>query len=299
MSSSADALRVPHADDADAIAALFAGSRSLDAREVRSWFANPSFDPTSDFRVVERDGEVIAYADVHPEVDRLTVDWIADDEAAGHVLLDWAEDRARAEAIERVVTWAWPGSDVIESVVEARSFAPFRASLEMQVPLDDSTPAPAWPAGVNVRTVRSGEEREVHAVGEEAFADGNDFRPTPFEEWTAWWDDGRKRLDLWFAAEADGSLAGVALCELERAGAPCLGWVETLAVRRSWRRRGLGRGLLLHSFRAFRGLGRTAVGLSVDSENPTGAVRLYESVGMRLVSRRVLYEKRLSGASAL
>ena len=56
--------------------------------------------------------------------------------------------------------------------------------------------------------------------------------------------------------------------------------------------------LLLHSFRELRRTG-AAVGLSVDSENPTGAVRLYESVGMRPVSRRVLYEKRLSGASAL
>ena len=62
---------------------------------------------------------------------------------------------------------------------------------------------------------------------------------------------------------------------------------------------GLGRALLFHSFRELRRLGRTAVGLSVDSENPTGAVRLYESVGMRPVSRRVLYEKQLSGASAL
>ena len=30
-----------------------------------------------------------------------------------------------------------------------------------------------------------------------------------------------------------------------------------------------------------------------------GRLRLYESVGMRPVSRRVLYERRLSGASAL
>lgn len=299
MSSLAEHLRVPLADDAEAIAALFAGGRSLDAREIRSWFGNPSFDPANDFRILERGGDVVGYADVHRAVDRLTVDWIAADAAAGHALLDWAEDRARAEAIERVVTSAWPGSNVIESVVEARAFTPFRASLELQAPLDDATPEPVWPDGVRVRSARSGEEREVHALGEEAFADANDFRPTPFEEWTAWWDDERKRLDLWFAAEADGSLAGVALCELERAGSPGLGWLETLAVRRSWRRRGLGRALLFHSFRELRRLGRTAVGLSVDSENPTGAVRLYESVGMRPVSRRALYEKQLSGASAL
>jgi ribosomal protein S18 acetylase RimI-like enzyme len=56
--------------------------------------------------------------------------------------------------------------------------------------------------------------------------------------------------------------------------------------------------LLLHSFRSLRRLGCTAVGLSVQADNPTGAVRLYESVGMRRVSERVIYEKRLSGAPA-
>jgi len=299
MTLSADGLRAPRADDAEAIAALFAGSRSLDAREVRSWFANPSFDPTNDFRVLERDGHVVGYADVHAEADRLSVDWIAGDEDAGHVLLDWAEERARAEGMGRLVAWAWPGSDVNENVARSRGFTPVRSSLEMQVPLDDATPEPAWPEGVSIRTVRNGEEHEVHALGEEAFAGGNDFRPTPFEEWAAWWHDERKRLDLWFAAEADGAIVGVALCEAERTGTRGLGWLETLAVRRSWRRRGLGRALLFHSFRELRALGRTAVGLSVAAENPTGAVRLYESVGMRPVSRRVLYEKRLLDASAL
>ena len=43
--------------------------------------------------------------------------------------------------------------------------------------------------------------------------------------------------------------------------------------------------------------GRRA-GLSVQADNPTGAVRLYESVGMRPVSRRTIYEKRLDRASA-
>jgi ribosomal protein S18 acetylase RimI-like enzyme len=85
----------------------------------------------------------------------------------------------------------------------------------------------------------------------------------------------------------------VAVCEPERIGEPGLGWVESLAVRRAWRRRGLGRALLLHAFRAFHGRGSTAAGLSVDAENPTGALRLYESVGMRAVQTRVIYEKPL------
>ena len=139
--------------------------------------------------------------------------------------------------------------------------------------------------------MHEGEERAVHALVEEAFADLSDFRPTPYEDWAFWWND-RKRLDLWFAARADaGELVGVSLCEPQRAG---LGWIETLAVRRSRRRRGLGKALLLHSFGEFARAAGPPPALSVDSENATGAVRLYESVGMRPVSERVLHEKRLS-----
>jgi len=210
------------------------------------------------------------------------------------VLLDWADERARAQGIGHLVTSAWEGGDVRNAVLRAHGYTPYRNSLEMQMPLDDSTPEPSWPAGVDVRTVRAHEEREVHALLDEVFADQHDFAPTPFEEWAAWWDGDRKRLDLWFAAEGDGALAGVALLEAEHAGSPGLGWVESLGVRRSWRGQGLGRALLLHSFRALRGLGRTAVGLSVQEHNPTGAVRLYESVGMSTVRVRVRYEKHLT-----
>lgn len=298
MSSSPEQLRAPTAGDAEAIAALFAGRRSVDADEVRSWFANPTFDVAKDFRVLERNGSIVGYVDVHREVDRMSVDWTARDARVSDALLDWAEERARAAGADQLVAHEWPNSEDLGVVLRERGFAPFRASLEMQVPLDDATPEPVWPAGIEVRTVRAGEEREVHAMLEEAFADTYDFRPTPFEEWAAWWGGGRKRLALWFAADAGGELAGLALCDYERAGAPGLGWVESLAVRRGRRRHGLGKALLLHSFRELARLGRTAAGLSVQADNPTGAVRLYESVGMRPVSRRTVYEKRLDRTSA-
>jgi ribosomal protein S18 acetylase RimI-like enzyme len=286
-----DGLRPPIVDDADAIAALYAGSRALDAREVRTWFANPSFDPSNDFRVVVRGGTVLGYADVQAETDRLSVDFMTADAGAGRELLDWAEERARAYGIELLRAWAWPDADVLPVLLRERGFSPFRKSLELQVPLDDAVPDPVWPNGVSVGTVHDGEERDVHALVEEAFADLSDFRPTPYEDWAFSWND-RKRLDLWFAARADaGELVGIALCEPQRAD---LGWIETLAVRRSWRHRGLGKALLLHSFGELARGGRTTAALSVDSENATGAVRLYESVGMRPVSERVLHEKRLS-----
>jgi mycothiol synthase len=297
MSSSPERLRIPIDADAEAIAALYAGRRSIDADEVRTWFRNPTFDLLSDFRVVERHGAIVGYADAQFEGERLWVDWTAQDASAGHGLLDWAMDRAREMGAARLRCWAWEPDGELVDVVRGRGFEPARTSLELEVELRDPIPEPVWPQDVAVRAVLEGEEPGIHALIEEAFADTNDFRPTPYDEWAAWaLVPNRLDRDLWFAALQDGEIVAVAVCEHQRGGEPGLGWVETLAVRRAWRRRGLGTALLLHAFGELRARGRTAVGLSVDAENPTGAVRVYESVGMRPVRTRVLYEKRLPAA---
>ena len=69
--------------------------------------------------------------------------------------------------------------------------------------------------------------------------------------------------------------------------------MRVLGVRRPWRRRGLGRALLLEAFARFRERGCHAAALGVDGENTTGAVRLYESVGMRVAHRADVYERRI------
>ena len=84
-------------------------------------------------------------------------------------------------------------------------------------------------------------------------------------------------------------VAGAALCFGDRH----LGWVLDLAVGSLSRKRGLGLALLQSGFRALYLGGHTHVGLEVDSENETGATRLYERAGMRITRRYATYEKRL------
>ena len=79
--------------------------------------------------------------------------------------------------------------------------------------------------------------------------------------------------------------SGVSLCDLD----PDEGWVGVLGVRRPWRRRGLARALLYESFREIRERGKPRAKLGVDAANPTGATRLYESAGMRVLNESVLY----------
>jgi mycothiol synthase len=81
----------------------------------------------------------------------------------------------------------------------------------------------------------------------------------------------------------------IAVCRV-RSG---IGWVGIHAVRRPWRRRGLGRALLQHSFVELHRRGYDRVGLGVGAESLTGANRLYESAGMQVVRQVDIFEKRL------
>ena len=111
-----------------------------------------------------------------------------------------------------------------------------------------------------------------------------------YEEWKHWTIE-RENFDpsLWFLAFDGEEIAGASLCTYQMDN----GWVDTLAVRRPWRRKGLGMALMLHSFGEFYRRGKYKVGLGVDSQNLTGATRLYERAGMHVARVYISYEKEL------
>jgi len=59
------------------------------------------------------------------------------------------------------------------------------------------------------------------------------------------------------------------------------GLVDEFGVRPAWRRRGIGRALLLEAFRAMHDRGLKAIELTVDSDNASGALGVYAEVGMK------------------
>ena len=86
-------------------------------------------------------------------------------------------------------------------------------------------------------------------------------------------------------------IAGISLCRPSSYDDPDLGWVNILGVRREWRKRGIGLALLQHSFGEFYRRGKRKVGLGVDAENLTGALKLYEQAGMHIHLAFDLFEK--------
>jgi mycothiol synthase len=290
-------------DDAPAIAAFLAEHAAAlqetappDAAEVQQWLTQPNLW----ISVVEHGGRIVGYADVTDRGargQRIHIDARALDEAVAKELVASAEEYARSlpEAAGAALRgYANERDEILGQVYARAGYAIVRHSFEMEIDLAADPPAPVWPDGISIRTYRADDDERVYQASQEAFADHWDFHPSPIEEWRRW-GPTHPRFDpeLWFLAEDGDEIAGLSLCGRHWSGEPTFGWVHSLSVRRPWRRRGLARALLLHSFAQLGRRGATRVGLGVDAENTTGAVRLYERAGMHVVQRNDTYEKTL------
>lgn len=256
----------------------------VDGERIEREWTSPRIDLARDVRIgarvyvlVEDIGEGRAWVETHGS-------------DTGEAL-DWAEARAAEMGASRILSGAWATNALVLDELQRRGYAPVRHSSRMEIELADATEQPALPAGIEVRTFRPGDERTFYEVNEEAFRDMWEPVEESYEEWAHWHlQPPRFEPDLWFLAHEGSEACGVALCH-PHPTLPDLGWIDILAVRRPWRRRGIGRSLLLHAFEAFRQRGLARVGLGVDAESITGAHTLYESVGMRETRRFEFYER--------
>jgi mycothiol synthase len=281
-------LRPPADADVDDVARLMSehAPEPVDADLVRHEWSAPSFDREADARI-----EPGAYAQVE-RLDEGRV-WIHMCGRPSAALVDWAEERAR-ERDGRILSGSWVTDEGLVAELRRRGFGQIRHSFRMAIDLADDVAEPGWPDGVRVRTFREGDARTFYELQRETFADTWEPIDETYDEWAHWLlDDPSFDPGLWFVAEDGSEPAGFAICKRRR-GDPELGYVQVLGVRRPWRGRGLGRALLLLAFRELRARGLARAGLGVDAENPTGATRLYESVGMRVTHRFEIYEKAVS-----
>jgi mycothiol synthase len=218
-------------------------------------------------------------------------------------LLSLAESRAWALMVQappsvQVTLDSWVSSIDQDSFqcYERAGFQEVRRNWRMEIELNKQPTSPTWPQGVELRLFApERDDRAVFEMLERAFQDHWGYTPEDFAEWR-YWEIEQADFDssLYFIAWVGDQPIGGALCH---AGPP--GWVNSLAVAREWRGRGIGLALLQHAFGEFYRRDLRRAGLAVDSQNLTGATRLYQHAGMRKTREYLNMKKELRAGTQL
>jgi mycothiol synthase len=269
------------------------GVDDLTPADLQLYWDSPDVDFETDVVVAENSGRtIVGYADIGIHGEHVWLDVRATASEALPALLEAIETRAAARKPDaKLMGYTSDADTPLRGLYESAGYELVRHSFRMRIELDQEPPEPEWPDGYTVRTMRESEVRRFYDAQMASFADTWLFTSEPFESWSHWFvDDAVFDPTLWFVAEKGDDLAGILIGRAPE-NEPGVGWVRILGVVPEHRRRGLGQALLRHSFREFADRGFNAVGLGVDAESPTGAVRVYERAGMDVERTNLIYEK--------
>jgi mycothiol synthase len=242
--------------------------------------------------VWEEDGRIVASATYAVHGDSANIRGVVVDKGRGlgAEIVDRGEAFARGEGVKKIYAGAAEPDAAARELFESRGYREVRRFYEMAIELTEEPSPPVVPAGFVVDELREGEYEAFYEALGEAFAEHWEWHPEPFEEWLAR-RQGQHRDEhgpIWFVVRDGDELAAVTRNDANVAGG---GYVGAIGVRPAWRGKGLGKALLQRTFGEFWRRGTTRVTLDVDAQNATGAVRLYERVGMQIDTCGVAFEK--------
>lgn len=199
--------------------------------------------------------------------------------------------RAPTDAHIKLVTRASARNKAALRVLERAGFSIIQSYFQMGIELKEAPTTPVWAEGIVVRPYVAGQDEcAVFEADEEALADERGHASSSFEEWSRrFLEYGDLNPALTFLACEGDEIAGLAINRYLGE----LGWINHIGTRRRWRRKGIARALLLHSFGEFYRRGTHKIGLNVDAQSLTGAHLLFEAAGMRPILTYHVYEKEL------
>jgi ribosomal protein S18 acetylase RimI-like enzyme len=286
--------------------------RSTDVEDMaRTYRHLVNCDPQTDMLFAEVDGKVIAYGRIwwehllddirlyHP-FGFLHPDWRG--KGIGNAMFEAAELRARQiaeghpkEASKFLQVEPQDSEKDLIFLLESRGYKPARYETHMVRDLAEPFSEAPMPAGLEVRPVKPEDVHPIFDASNEAFRDHWGTRDMSEEEFKMGQESPEFQSELWKVAWDGDQMASVIHNfidhkenqEYQRQR----GYTEGICTRRPWRKMGLARSLLVQSMQMFKGMGMTETALSVDSENLSGALRLYEGVGYRKVMQQIYYRK--------
>jgi len=271
------------------------------------------FDAPRDILLAEVDGRLVAASRRIRMVrdgarEFTTFGWVHPDwrrRGLGRAMLRHAEAELRARAaaeeaagetrVAHLGSWSFDQATGAVALLESEGYRPIRWFLEMVRQLDAPIPDRSLPDGLELRPVLERDARAVLAADAEAFQDHWGAHETTEEDVRRILGDPDNDLSLWIVAWAGDDVVGSVIGRIYPSDNAASGirkaWLDRVSVRRPWRRQGVASALVVEALRALRARDMELAALGVDSDNPTGALGVYERLGFVRDRRSAAYRK--------
>lgn len=271
--------------DVDAVAALliaceqhYFGEAFVDRADVASAWSSPGIDVSTDARGVFEAGEMVGVVELDQHRVNVDVHPTHLGRGLGEAMVEWGEGLARERGIPDV-TQEIPGPDLAAAtILTSRGYVRSHTSWILRMPEGTPLIHHSLPDDVTIRGFRPADAEPMHRVIEDAFSGWPGRSRRSFEEWRIQnlERDGTDPAHFFVAAVGDDVVGACVVHDNETTA-----WVHQVAVDQAHRGQGIGQQLLAEAFEAGRRRGLPVGELSTDTR--TGAVGLYERLGMRIV----------------
>ena len=151
------------------------------------------------------------------------------------------------------------------------------------------------PSEYTITTWDMARNEEARTVKNLAFDDHWGSTPTSSEMWLQLTQGSTARIGhSFFALNQKNEIVGLLLTHRFESDDELLGmkigWIDKLATLAEHRKQSIGKNLLRHALSSYLSDGLTHAALTVDTQNPTGAYGLYESIGFSFFRGKVTFE---------